>query len=527
MFPLTFISVVYAAKRPDEPRRKVDGILMTLIPSIAIPVGIILLIVVICVCRRRQKHQRNGGEKPKKPQGGQQQLEMSAMLAKVPEHACEFPMSSIRFTREIGEGSFGKVYRGQLVGYYRGNSITDVVIKTLKSNAAPKMQNDFRHEIEMKTSLKHANVLGLLGICVKEEPICMVFEYMVHGDLHDYLIVHSPHSDVPIANGQRHILEHSDMMHFAVQAACGMEYLASCSYVHRDVAARNILIGNNLIVKICDFGVTQTGYSADYYKINGDTPLPVRWMPPEVIVYGKFGVESDVWSFGVMLWEIYSYGTQPYFGYSNLEVMQMVRAHQVLPCPAECPAQVYALMVDCWNEMPQRRPRFSKIHSQLRVWKTEIQTHANRQYNIGHSNSSQNSGQASQPSSSAPSNNTGVTAMTAGGNNYALEQPPAYFRQPPNPLSPLPPPPVAPYYTQQVAPQNMCLRPSPPASATSHKSSSASQGSGSYQNDFRNKVNRNNIANCNNSDKYGSKLNSPMSDSAADGYIPGVRTSNL
>jgi len=501
---------------------------MTLIPSIAIPVGIILLIVVICVCRHRQKHQRNGGEKPKKPQGGQQQLEMSAMLAKVPEHACEFPMSSIRFTREIGEGSFGKVYRGQLVGYYRGNSITDVVIKTLKSNAAPKMQNDFRHEIEMKTSLKHANVLSLLGICVKEEPICMVFEYMVHGDLHDYLIVHSPHSDVPVANGQRHILEHSDMMHFAVQAACGMEYLASCSYVHRDVAARNVLIGNNLVVKICDFGVTQTGYSADYYKINGDTPLPVRWMPPEAIVYGKFGIESDVWSFGVMLWEIYSYGTQPYFGYSNMEVMQMVRAHQVLPCPAECPAQVYALMVDCWNDMPQRRPRFSKIHSQLRVWKTEIQTHANRQYNIGHSNSSQNSGQASQPSSSAPSNNTGVTAMTAGGNNYALEQPPAYFnRQPPNPLSPLPPPPVAPYYSHQVAPQNVCLRPSPPASATSHKSSSASQGSGSYQNDFRNKVNRNNIVNCNNSDKYGSKLNSPMSDSAADGYIPGVRTSNL
>lgn len=521
------ISVAYAAKRPDEPRRKIDGILMTLIPSIAIPVGIILLIIVICVCRRRHKHQRSSAEKQKKnPQ--EHQLEMSAMLAKVPEHACEFPMSSIRFTREIGEGSFGKVYRGQLVGYYRGNSITDVIIKTLKSNAPPKMQNDFRHDIELKTSLKHANVLVLLGVCVKEEPICMVFEYMTHGDLHDYLVMHSPHTDVPVANGQRHILDHIDMMHFAVQTACGMEYLASCSYVHQDIATRNILVGNNLTVKITDFGITQSGYSADYYKIAGDTPLPLRWMPPEAIVYGKFGAESDVWSFGVVMWEIYSYGTQPYFGYSNLEVMQMIRAHQVLPCPTECPAQVYALMVDCWNEMPQRRPRFSKVHSQLRVWKAEIQTHANRQYNVGHSNSSQsNSGHASQPSSSTPSNNTGVTAMTTG-NNFTQEQPPSYYnfanRQPPNPLSPLPPPPVVPYYNQG-APQ--CVRPSPPASATSHKSSSASQCSGSYQNDFKNKVNRNNMVNCSNSDKYGSKLNSPISDSAADGYIPGVRTSNL
>ena len=544
-----FVPVPYASKRPERSRRMMDGMLMTLIPAIAIPVAIILLVIVICVCRRRRnKHQRN--EKPNTTQA--QPLEMSAMLAKTPEHACEFPMSSIRFTREIGEGTSGKVYRAQLVGYFRGNSATDVIIRTLKSNAPPKVQNDFRREIEIKTSLKHMNVLGLLGVCVKEEPICMVFEYMLHGDLHDYLVVHSPHSDVPMANGHRHILDHNDMMHFAVQVACGMEYLAGRNYVHRDIAARNVLVGNNLSVKISDFGNTQPGYSADYYRGNNDALLPVRWMPPEAIVYGKFGVESDVWSFGVMMWELYSYGTQPYFGYSNLEVMQMVRVHQVLPCPAECPAQVYALMVDCWNETPQRRPRFTKVLGQLRVWKAEIQTHTqqqygvahndtqqqygvahndtNQQYGVGHNDTQQqygvghndtnqqysgahnhnnSSGQTSQQSSSAQSNNTGVTGVT---NNYTQDQqPPSYYnhQHPPQP-----------YHNQ---PQGVYGLPSPPAS---HKSSSA--GSGSNHNDFRDKVNRNNIANCGNGgNKCGSLLNSPMSDAAADGYIPGLRTSNL
>ena len=499
-----FLPVPYASKRPERSRRMMDGMLMTLVPAIAIPVAVILLVIVICVCRRRNKHQRN--EKQTTAQA--QPLEMSAMLAKTPEHACEFPMSSIRFTREIGEGTSGKVYRAQLVGYFRGNSVTDVIIRTLKSNAPPKVQNEFRREIEIKTSLKHMNVLGLLGVCVKEEPICMVFEYMLHGDLHDYLVVHSPHSDVPMANGHRHILDHNDMMHFAVQVACGMEYLAGRNYVHQDIATRNVLVGNNLAVKISDFGNTQPGYSADYYRGNNDAPLPVRWMPPEAIVYGKFGVESDVWSFGVLMWELYSYGTQPYFGYSNLEVMQMVRVHQVLPCPAECPAQVYALMVDCWNETPQRRPRFTKVLSQLRVWKAEIQTHTQQQCS-GAQTHNNSSGQTSQQSSSAQSNNTGVTGVT---NNYTQDQlPPSYYnhQHPPQP-----------YHNQ---PQGVYGLPSPPAS---HKSSSA--GSGSCHNDFRNKVNRNNIANCGNrGNKCGSLLNSPMSDAAADGYIPGLRTSNL
>jgi len=142
-----------------------------------------------------------------------------------------------------------------------------------------------------------------------------------------------------------------------------MEYLASHHYVHRDLAARNCLVGDNLSVKISDFGLSRDVYAADYYRIQSKSLLPVRWMPPEGILYGKFTTASDVWSFGVVLWEIYSYGLQPYYGYSNQEVIEMIRSRQLLPCPEDCPSRMYAFMVECWHEVPTRRPSFAEIHS--------------------------------------------------------------------------------------------------------------------------------------------------------------------
>jgi len=188
-----------------------------------------------------------------------------------------------------------------------------------------------------------------------------------------------------------------------------MEYLASHHYVHRDIAARNCLVGDNLTVKISDFGLSRDIYAADYYRVQSKALLPVRWMPPESIMYGKFSSESDVWAFGVLLWEIFSYGLQPYYGYNNGEVMEMVRCRQLLPCPDDCPSIMYALMIECWHEMPSRRPTFREIHGRLRTWQGMPDVTASHVPG-GHSPYSQ--GPGSQHSSTGPSNNTASTSLS-------------------------------------------------------------------------------------------------------------------
>lgn len=143
-----------------------------------------------------------------------------------------------------------------------------------------------------------------------------------------------------------------------MEIASGMDYLSSHHYVHRDLAARNCLVADdNYSIKISDFGLSRDIYSSDYYRVKSKTLLPIRWMPSEAILYGKFTTESDIWSFGVCMWEIYTYGEQPYRGISNPDVINMIRKRQLLPCPPNCPTQVYSLMVECWHEQSVRRPK--------------------------------------------------------------------------------------------------------------------------------------------------------------------------
>ncbi|ELU14629.1 hypothetical protein CAPTEDRAFT_162027 [Capitella teleta] len=441
----------YSAAEANKQDR-LSLLLLILVPCIAVPVALILLLVIICVCRRHKGTSLSGSPGSiNKKEAAHHHMELNAMLAKTSLRTREFNMGAIRFLEELGEGTFGKVYKGELLGYYGDGTVMKVAIKTLKENAVSKVQHDFRREVDLMSDLQHPHIVCLLGVCIKEHPRCMLFEYMANGDLHEYLNTHSPHSDVSVSDqcgeGAPGVMLPGDMIHVAIQVASGMEYLAGHRYVHRDLAARNILVGDSLTIKISDFGLSRDVYSSDYYRVQSKSLMPVRWMPPESILYGKFTMESDAWSFGVVLWEIYSFGLQPYYGYSNQEVIEMIRARQILPCPEDCPSRIYALMVECWHEMPMRRPSFKEIHQRLRTWKAETFMNpqmANQCHSSAHSGSSRSA--HSHPSSAAggPSNNTTATTLTSNG---VLQSPyPAY------PQSPQQPPYAQQPYAMQFAP---------------------------------------------------------------------------
>ncbi|XP_021379777.1 inactive tyrosine-protein kinase transmembrane receptor ROR1-like isoform X2 [Mizuhopecten yessoensis] len=422
----------------------VDKLMFILVPGIIVPLALVLLLAIVCLFQRHRKQKgaglKNGRQAP------QNNSESHPLTAKSGTRIREFPLSSIRFMQELGEGAFGKVYKGDLLGLYAENTVSKVAVKTLKENATPKMKNDFRREVDLMTEMRHPNIVCLLGVCMKQEPMCMLFEFMPHGDLHEFLICRSPNSDVSVADddcAHKPMLEYPDMLHIATQVAAGMEYLASHHFVHRDLAARNVLVGDNLSVKISDFGLSRDIYSSDYYRVQSKSLLPVRWMPPESILYGKFTTESDVWSFGIVMWEIFSYGLQPYYGFSNQEVIEVVRKRQILPCPEDCPTRIYGLMVECWHETPARRPLFREIHARLKAWKTEIMMQ-NPHWSLSQSHSAHSSSHQSSQSgpshqgSTGPSNTTAITGLTgsSGGSDPSQS---SHCMSPAPPLGMMPP----------------------------------------------------------------------------------------
>ncbi|KAB0360626.1 hypothetical protein FD754_004782, partial [Muntiacus muntjak] len=355
----------------DSKEKNKMEILYILVPSVAIPLAIALLFFFICVCRNNQKSSSPPVQRQPKHVRGQN-VEMSMLNAYKPKSkAKELPLSAVRFMEELGECAFGKIYKGHL--YLPGMDHAQLVaIKTLKDYNNPQQWTEFQQEASLMAELHHPNIVCLLGAVTQEQPVCMLFEYMNQGDLHEFLIMRSPHSDVGCSSDEdgtvKSSLDHGDFLHIAIQIAAGMEYLSSHFFVHKDLAARNILIGEQLHVKISDLGLSREIYSADYYRVQSKSLLPIRWMPPEAIMYGKFSSDSDIWSFGVVLWEIFSFGLQPYYGFSNQEVIEMVRKRQLLPCSEDCPPRMYSLMTECWNEIPSRRPRFKDIHVRLRSW---------------------------------------------------------------------------------------------------------------------------------------------------------------
>uniref|UniRef100_I3JPP5 Tyrosine-protein kinase receptor n=1 Tax=Oreochromis niloticus TaxID=8128 RepID=I3JPP5_ORENI len=295
-------------------------------------------------------------------------------LISISSFICVFMISGVQHIKrqdivlkwELGEGAFGKVYLAECANLSPDNDKMLVAIKTLK-DANESTRQDFQREAELLTVLQHQHIVRFYGVCTDGEPLAMVFEYMRHGDLNRFLRAHGPDA---------HILDESkmpplgeltlpQMLHIAAQIASGMVYLASLHFVHRDLATRNCLVGEGLVVKIGDFGMSRDIYSTDYYRVGGRTMLPIRWMPPESIMYRKFTTESDIWSFGVVLWEIFTYGKQPWYQLSNSEAIECITQGRELERPRTCPKEVYLLMQGCWQREPQQRMVMKDIHSRL------------------------------------------------------------------------------------------------------------------------------------------------------------------
>ena len=278
--------------------------------------------------------------------------------------------SNINMLKKLGEGQFGDVFLAETIDVAKLGSTepkTLVAIKTLKGDYSPTMKQQFEKEIKFMTRLKNAYVVQLLGICNKGIPFIMM-EYMRNGDLHMFLNKHYlPEVDKDTAEAVIPI-DTVILQYIALQIANGMKYLASYGFIHRDLAARNCLVGDDYVVKIADFGMTQDLYNEAYFVMRGKAILPIRWMAPESF-FGRFSTKTDVWSYGVTLWEIFTLcRKQPYQEMTDEQLIKEVqKGHKriLLKRPLFIPDKVYDVMVKCWIYSPAQRPDFGTLYNEL------------------------------------------------------------------------------------------------------------------------------------------------------------------
>uniref|UniRef100_A0AAY5KRD6 receptor protein-tyrosine kinase n=1 Tax=Esox lucius TaxID=8010 RepID=A0AAY5KRD6_ESOLU len=296
----------------------------------------------------------------------------------------EFPRHRLFFREKLGEGQFGEVHLCEAEGLPEflgegaplpdrdGRSVL-VAVKQLRADATNNARNDFLKEIKIMSRLNDPNIIQLLCVCVSSDPLCMVTEYMENGDLNMFLSQREMESTLTHANNIPSV-SLSDLLHMSVQISSGMRYLASLNFVHRDLATRNCLLDRRLTIKIADFGMSRNLYSSDYYRIQGRAVLPIRWMAWESILLGKFTTASDVWAFGVTLWEIFTLcKEQPYSLLSDEQVIENTgeffrnQGRQIFLFPPPlCPSSLFELMMRCWDRDIADRPTFEGLYQALR-----------------------------------------------------------------------------------------------------------------------------------------------------------------
>uniref|UniRef100_A0A4W6E6W1 receptor protein-tyrosine kinase n=1 Tax=Lates calcarifer TaxID=8187 RepID=A0A4W6E6W1_LATCA len=325
-------------------------------------------------------------------------------------HKWEFPRDQLHLGAVLGSGAFGKVVEATAYGLGTDNNVTRVAVKMLKPSAHSEEREALMSELKILSHLGyHDNIVNLLGACTRGGPMLMITEYCSHGDLLNFLRAHAQdfltsilsvdeveeeafyknmaaqnarlRSDSGISccseyqemlptlsPGQTHqgvqtdSLSVGDLMRFSYQVAQGLDFLSTRNCIHRDVAARNVLLTHRRVAKICDFGLARDIRNDDSYIVQGNARLPVKWMAPESIFQCVYTVQSDVWSYGVLLWEIFSLGKSPYPNVAvDTNFYKMIKDGRHMAQPDFAPAEMYQLMTLCWSLEPTDRPTFNTI----------------------------------------------------------------------------------------------------------------------------------------------------------------------
>uniref|UniRef100_A0A3Q1FAG1 Tyrosine-protein kinase receptor n=1 Tax=Acanthochromis polyacanthus TaxID=80966 RepID=A0A3Q1FAG1_9TELE len=270
----------------------------------------------------------------------------------------EVPRKNITLLRALGHGAFGEVYEGQVLGMSGDGGPMQVAIKTLPEICSEQDEMDFLMEALIMSKFSHENIVRCIGVSLNILPRFILLELMTGGDMKSFLRQNRPRA------AQNSFLTMRELLRMARDIACGCRYLEENHFIHRDIAARNCLLtcpGLDRVAKIGDFGMARDIYRASYYRKGGRAMLPVKWMPPEAFMEGIFTCKTDTWSFGVLLWEIFSLGYMPYPCKTNQEVLEFVTSGGRMDPPKCCPGPVYRIMTQCWQHCPEHRPNFSTI----------------------------------------------------------------------------------------------------------------------------------------------------------------------
>lgn len=277
----------------------------------------------------------------------------------------EVPRGSVAIKELAGEGAFGYVAKAEAFELPNMPTPCTVAVKMLKENASDIELADLISEMEtMKEIGTHKNIVNFLGACTIQGPLFLIVEYCPHGNLRDFLRNNRP-SLIELTEHMKAQLTFRDLLSIAYQIARGMSYLSSKKCIHRDLAARNVLIADDFVIKIADFGLSRNLGNTDYYRRTTHGRLPVKWLAIEALFDQQYTVKSDVWSFGILLWEIFTLGGSPYPGIPVERLFTLLKNGYRMECPIYCPSNIYEIMLHCWSENAKNRPLFSELYEKL------------------------------------------------------------------------------------------------------------------------------------------------------------------